>query len=190
LIEGPEEVRVYAPEWSPLFLEVAERTPEEWLQSAGEWLATLAVVRAERGESAAFREVFAAVLRRLQALSDREPMRWHELLQFVLAWGLRRRPGEETDPLLQAARRSHRSARQKAVIGQMADVILKSRDQEMLEQGELREARRTLRMLLEDRFAPLPDSLVAQIEQVEDIARLRGAIRQTSRLDDLSNLRL
>jgi hypothetical protein len=134
--------------------------------------------------------VFTAVLRRLQALSDREPARWHELLQFVLAWGLRRRPGGEADPLLQAARRSHRSAQQKARIQQMAETIFKTRDEEMLEQGELRGARRTLRMLLEDRFAPLPDSLVAQIEQIEDIARLREASRQTSRLDDLSDLRL
>jgi hypothetical protein len=53
----------------------------------------------------------------------------------------------------------------------------------MLEHGELREARRTLRMLLEDRFALLPEGLTAQIEQVDEIDRLRAAIRQAARLE-------
>src|SRR5712691_6562000 len=92
LLVGPEEVRRFAPEWSPLFWDLAERDPQVLLASAAEWLAALAEVRAEREEGEAFRQVFIAVLRRLENLSEVEPVRWHDLLWFVLSWGLRRRP--------------------------------------------------------------------------------------------------
>jgi hypothetical protein len=63
LIGGPEVLRAFAPDWQPLFWDLATRTIEELVQAAGEWLAALAVVRAEREDPEAFREVFAAVLR-------------------------------------------------------------------------------------------------------------------------------
>ena len=66
LIEGPEALHVYAPDWQPLFWDLAERSPEELLQAAGEWLAALAVVRAERNDPETFREVLAAALQRLE----------------------------------------------------------------------------------------------------------------------------
>src|SRR5712692_579566 len=78
LIGGPQDLRIYAPEWRLLFLDVAERTPAEWLQSAWDWLATMAVVRAEREEAEVFRTVFAAVLQRLESLSETERVRRHD----------------------------------------------------------------------------------------------------------------
>jgi hypothetical protein len=47
LIGGPEELRPFAPRWEPLFWDLAERNTDALLASAGEWLAALAVVRAE-----------------------------------------------------------------------------------------------------------------------------------------------
>jgi hypothetical protein len=64
------------------------------------------VVRAERAEADAFREVFATVFRRLEGLSETERMRWYDLLWFVLLWGLRRRPGQERTALFAAAQSS------------------------------------------------------------------------------------
>src|SRR5205807_7614504 len=60
LIAGPERVRAFAPEWEPLFWDLAERTPEELLQASGAWMAALAVVRAERADEAAHQAVFEA----------------------------------------------------------------------------------------------------------------------------------
>jgi hypothetical protein len=104
LFGGPEAVRAFVPEWPPLFWEVAEHTPEELLQAAGEWLAALAVVRAERQPAGRFREVFAAVVQRLEGLSETERVRWQDLLFFVLSWAVRRRPGRDRPRLLAAAR--------------------------------------------------------------------------------------
>lgn len=190
LIGGPEEIRVYAPGWSPLFLDVAEQTPAEWLANAGEWMATLAVVRAERADAAAFRQVYSAVLQRLQLLGEREPVRWHELLRFVLAWGLRRRPAVEGDDLLLAARESQTDLRLREEVQKMSETLGKTRDEEVFEQGQLRNCREILRMQLEERFGSLPDTLVARIEQTNELDRLRGAARQIVHLSTLEDLRL
>src|SRR5437879_3047863 len=121
LIGGPGALRTFAPEWQPLFWDLAERSPEELLQSAGEWLAALAVVRAERADREAFREVFAAALRRLEGLSEAERVRWHDLLWFVLSWGLRRRPGREREELLDAARDSQTGAADRVEVRRMSE---------------------------------------------------------------------
>src|SRR5207247_4551826 len=138
------------------------------LASVGEWLAALAVVRAERDDEEAFREVFTAVLRRLERLSETEPVRWHDLLWFVLSWGLRRRALAEGEPLVRAAQASLQDRQRQEEMQRMSETIFKSRDQEMLEQGEalgeargqLANCRQNLRLLLEERFGPLPEALV------------------------------
>ena len=45
-------------------------------------------------------------------------------------------------------------------------------------------------MLLEDRFGPLPQALVEQIDTTEELERLRGAIRQVGKLTALDDLNL
>jgi hypothetical protein len=95
LIDGPEELRQFAPKWPILFWDLAERSIEELLESAGDWLKTLAVVRAEREATDQFLAVFRQVLEDLEALGRRDEIRWHDLMRFVLAWAFRRRPKAE-----------------------------------------------------------------------------------------------
>jgi hypothetical protein len=190
LLAGPEEARRFAPEWAPLFWDLAERDPQVLLASATEWLATLAVVRAEREDEAAFREVFSTVVRRLEHLSRTEPVRWHDLLWFVLSWGLRRRPVAEREPLVRAAQASLRNRQRREEIRKMSETIFKTAEQEFFERGEamgeargqLANCRQNLRLLLEERFGPLPEALVAQIEGMEDLERLRAGLKQVLRV--------
>jgi hypothetical protein len=64
----------------------------------------------------------------------------------------------------------------------MSETIFKSSDQEMLEQGEIRgqlaNCRQNLRLLLEERFGPLPEALVEQIEGINDLERLRAGLKR------------
>lgn len=131
LLAGPEAVRAFAPDWRPLFWDLAEHRPEELLQVMGEWLAALAVVRAERADEAAFREIFASVLRRLESLSEAERVRWHDLLWFVLSWGLRRRPGQERERLLEAAEGSQAVVAHREEVKRMSDIIVRTWEQEL-----------------------------------------------------------
>jgi hypothetical protein len=74
----------FAPQWQPLFWELADRTPEELVQAAGAWHAARAGARAERAEPEVFREAFAAVLRRIEELSETERAvlwRYHPFLR-------------------------------------------------------------------------------------------------------------
>jgi hypothetical protein len=125
-------------------------------------------------------------------------MRWHELLWFVLSWALRRRPGREREALMQTARESQIQVADREEVARISEAIAETWEQELVARGvalgeargQLQEARATLRVLLEDRFGALPAPLVAQIEAVGELERLRGAIRQSSKLAALSDLRL
>src|SRR5207253_5964052 len=96
--------------------DLAGKTPAEFLQAAGEWLNTLALVRADHEEAGAFRAVLEQVLRRLEGLADRDRVRWYELMRFTLVWALYRRPREERVELIATARASQTNvARQEEV---------------------------------------------------------------------------
>jgi hypothetical protein len=73
-------------------------------------------------------------------------------------------------------------------------MILQTRDQEILAQGEalglLRARREDLRALLEERFGPLSEALVERIEATGDLERLRGAMRQVMQIRSLDELDL
>src|SRR5262249_11963518 len=72
LLGEPTAFHAFAPAWQPLFWNLADQTPEALLQSGQEWLQTLAVIRAEDEEPAAFKTVFVDALRRLEALYGRD----------------------------------------------------------------------------------------------------------------------
>jgi hypothetical protein len=60
----------------------------------------------------------------------------------------------------------------------------------MMQRGQLLNSRDNLRLLLEERFSPLPEELVARIEATEDPERLRNALRQVVHIRSLSELEL
>jgi hypothetical protein len=194
LIEGPEGLRRLAPHWPVLLWDLAERTPEQLLEQAGEWLKALAVVRAEQEDSKGFLKVFRKVLRQLEGLSSRERMRWSDMMHFVLSWALRRRPKDEERKLKQAAIASYRDRQRKKEITEMAEAVKQTWEEWVLEKGmesgQLRARQETLREQLEDRFGSLPEELVQRIEATTDAERLRAALRQVLHIRSLDELDL
>lgn len=65
----------------------------------------------------------------------------------------------------------------------------KGREEGQLE-GQLRAARDILRSILEDRFGPLPVSLIEQIEASRDPEQLKAAALRSHHVDSLEQLRL
>jgi hypothetical protein len=204
LLGGPAEVERFAPRWPILFWDLAARSTEELLHATGEWMASLAVVRAEREVAAEYRAVFAAVMRRLEPLRDQDPMRWHDLMWFILSWTVRRRPGEEREALLEAARSSQMDLQHREEVEELSTTVVETWEQELVARGEARgEARgraegliegeintrrEDLRLLLEERFGPLPEALAARIAAINDAEQLRDALRQVVRLRSLEDL--
>lgn len=206
LIAAPRELRGFVPRWQALFWDLAERSAEGTLQAAGDWLAALAVVRAERDEREAFHAILGRVLSRLERLSDQERVRWHELLHFVLSWALRRRPGEERMETLETALKSQREVEHQEEVRRMSETIAQTWEQELLARGRaegeargraegearglLRAHREDLRALLEERFGALPEAVSARIEAAEDPERLRAALRQVLRIASPEELKI
>ena len=142
--------------------------------------------------------MFDAVLRRLETLSETDPVRWHDLLWFVLSWALRRRPGSEREALIQTARESQTETTHREEIRRMSETIEQTWEQELVARGEargeargqLRTARESLRVLLEARFGPLSQELLRQIEAIDDLDRLRQLFRQALDVASLERMRL
>jgi hypothetical protein len=72
----------------------------------------------------------------------------------------------------------------------MVKTIAEAWIEEGVAKGKLRGARDTLRIVLEDKFGPLPDAFVQQLEAVTDLARLLQAARQMLHVDKLEDLQL
>jgi hypothetical protein len=176
LMSGPAELHAHVPDWRPLFFDLAERSPEELLHMVGHWLPALAVVRGERDEQSRFQALLTEVLRRLASLHDTEPLRWGELLRFVLSWGLRRRPRGEQQTVYEAVLASHQEAQLRQEMEQMAQVLGQTWEQELLAQGraigKAEEARALLLRLGRRRFGEPDAATIAALEAVSDLPHL------------------
>ncbi|HJT76156.1 MAG TPA: Rpn family recombination-promoting nuclease/putative transposase [Gemmataceae bacterium] len=194
LIDAPEGLRQHVPAWQPLFWDLAQQTPEALLGAAGEWLQALAVVRAERAGRDEFWPVFEEALRRLAPLSERDKLRWQDLMWFLLSWAVRRRPGGERHELFATVVSHVENATVQEEIQTMSQQVMQDWEQEAFARGEargaFRNAREILRDVLSERFGELPEALVQRIEAVEDLARLRAAIRQAVHIQSLDELQL
>jgi hypothetical protein len=89
LVKCPEELRHFLPSWQPLVWPLFDKTPESLLKSGRDWLAALAAVRVVKEDPEQFWKVYTEVLRRLEPLSERDRMRWQDLMWFLVSWALR-----------------------------------------------------------------------------------------------------
>src|SRR5262249_40003178 len=76
LFAGPDELRVYAPQWPTPLSELVGSTPAELLASGEPFWQALAVARAEREETGVFRDVFLEALERLAPLAATNRVEW------------------------------------------------------------------------------------------------------------------
>jgi hypothetical protein len=186
LLGEPADFHAFAPRWQPLFWDLASLSPQALLDSAEEWLQTLAVVRAEDASSESFLKVYNTVLERLEPLAAREPVRYYDLLRFILTWGLWRRPQEEREQIQQAALASQRDAVHREEIRTMGQTIAEW----YVKEGRLQALRDTLRLQLEERFQTVPEALQQRIEATTDIEKLQLRLRQILHINDVHDLPL
>jgi hypothetical protein len=190
LIGGPEALRKFIPAWNILFWDLADRAPQDLLNAAGEFMQTLAIVRVDHENRETYRTVYVDALRRLEPLSDRDKMRWRDLVMFLLSWGGQRRTKDEFQDLLDAATASQSDVAHRKEMNAMSSTAGQTWAQAMKEEGALRNCREILRAILEDQFGPLPDALVRRIEAASDLDRLKASVRQAARIAKLEDLQI
>jgi hypothetical protein len=105
---------------------------------------------------------------------------------------LRRRPAQEKGDWQDAVSTSQENAADYEEVRAMSEVAWKTTADVMEERGEakgeLRARRDDLRALLEERFGPLPETVVQRIDAATDADRLRLAIRKVLRIESLDDL--
>jgi hypothetical protein len=198
LFDVPEPYRTLIPTWEPIFWDLAALPPEELLAASGEWLKAMAVVRSERADRETFGRVLTDVMTALEPLAERDKMRWHELLWFLLSYAANcRPPAERADHLAAAVASQHVVALREEVRFMSEQVAETWQDWARRhytelgrKEGRLMAWRETLRGVLEERFGPLPQSVLDRIAAVEDDTRLQTAVRRAPHLPSLDALEL
>ena len=178
LLSGPEAFHAFAPRWQPLFWDLAEQSPQALLNAAEEWLQALAVVRVEEAGAADFREVFTQALHRLEALHDRNRVRWYDLLRLLLTWAAWRRPRTERDELMATASASQADATRRREVQNMGQTIAEAwieqgRSEGRVE-GNVEALRKTLLRLGRQRFGEPGEPIVAQVAVIGEVDRLES----------------
>lgn len=84
LFDGPEELRVFAPQWVTAMWDLSRDAPADLLASDEAFAQALAVVRAERAEGGEFAAVVGEALRRLSGMARHEPVHWQQLARLTL----------------------------------------------------------------------------------------------------------
>jgi putative YhgA-like transposase len=185
LMDLPAELERFVPQWETLFLNLHQTPPESLTQfaSAIGW-----ALRVQQAESASLEEMEQALreaMAGLEGLTEEQSGQWLRVAWFLLQLISHRREEQSLlDLVLEEARQS--KFRERERITTMGMTIA----EQFEARGQLVACRENLRLLLEERFGPLPEALVQQIEGIEDIERLRTGLRQAVHLKSLAELKL
>ena len=183
LVGGPDELKRWTPDWGPELWSLADRSVEELLNGGG-WMQFMAVIRVEGSDAAEFERVFTEAVRHLAALRQTNQVRWFELLSIVFGYALFRRQVPQHQRLREVVQVAAPDRVEE--VNRMSMTIWES----LIADGELRNARRYLRDVLEGRFGELPEILKQQIESMTDAERLRAAHDKSWRIKSLDELQL
>ncbi len=140
------------------------------LLAGGPFLQLLAVLRANQGDPADFLAVYRQASANLAPLAEQQVVRWQELIHGLLSYGLWERPEAEHNALVSAVRETNRPREQEVA------AMTQTMAQSLLQQGELRLARRMLRQLLEQKFGQLPEAVLQRIEACDEPKKIEEAV--------------
>src|SRR5438128_1537265 len=109
---------------------------------------------------------------------------------MLLTWPLHRRPRQERDTLLTAAKAAQADMLRQKEVQTMGQTIAEGLIEEGMTQGELRATRRLLRKLLVGRFGAVPEGIGQRIDGMADIQQVEGAVVRVAHVRSLDELTL
>ena len=167
---APDALRRFGLRFEPAVLSLRERPPEAFTGSTV--AAALRVLREAEAPTERLRKALSAAIIELERYATGQPASWREVIHFLLLLVRHKRKPAEREALYQIVTESVARPRRTTV-----RTIIKTDAQELIEQGEaqgiikgiergiLQGERKTLRRQLEVKFGPLPDDLLARIDQ-------------------------
>ncbi len=195
LFVGPDLFKVFAPQWSVLVWDLAEKSPQSLLSSTAFWLKSLAVLRAGSLLIEVFEETLPQFIAELEALSVTDSMRWHDLKRFVLSWCIKLRDASERDRVFRIAQQAELSRFQQEpkAMPSIADSLLEQGRTEGHSggfiRGQHRERREMLEYFLQSQFGDVPVDIQDWIIEHEDSDVLRTATQRVVRMQSIDEFR-
>jgi hypothetical protein len=184
LLGPPATFHAFAPDWRPLFWELAAHPPQELLNGPAAFLQALTILKADDSELAEAEQLFAEVFRRLDPLHETGRVRWQDLLGFVLGWAFHRRPAPERPHWHHLAMQMQQTADRQREIETMgltiAQSLIQEGRQEGRQEGMLEKSRAILIRLAAKRFGAPDEAARQAIERTADLDRLD---RMTDRIE-------
>ncbi len=190
LLGEPLAFHAFAPQWEPLFWNLADRDAETLLSTGEEWLQLLGLLRSVRDDNHHVETVLSEGVRRLQELAARDKARYDELLRMMLTVVMHYRPRAEHAKLFQIAVDGQATLARQEEVRTMEQTIAEYLVEKGWNQGQFEATRKFLRMVLENKFGALSDSLVARINAVSALDQMEQLVQQALDLKKLEDLSL
>ncbi len=178
LLGGPEAFRAFAPQWKPIFWELASHTSQDLLESRDAFFQLLSVVRAEDAPADEFEPIFAEAMRRLGKLYDTDRVLWTEILRSVLTWAGSRRPREEKERWQSLAQSAQEDGQRMKEVSSMVETILQASHEEGRMEGRVEGRVEGLQKLLlrqgRKRFGAGNESAERSLADIKSIEKLEA----------------
>lgn len=134
LLAPPVAFHAFAPDWRPVFWELAAHSPDELLNGPAAFLQALTILKADDAELADAQALFRAVFEHIDPLHEARRPRWENLLRFLLGWAHFKRPKAERPAWQQTATDLRAEADRQRETGTMGQTIA----EEIFEEGEVK----------------------------------------------------
>jgi hypothetical protein len=180
LLAPPAAFQAFAPDWQPVFWELATHSTDELLNGEAAFLQALTILKADDAARADAEELFKAVFRHIDPLHEARRPRWENLLRFLLGWAHFKRPAVEWSAWRQTATDLQAEAdqrRETETMGQtIAEAIFEEGEtkgrQEGRQEGERRHAQMTLIRFARKRLGEPNQETQDVIDRITDLDRL------------------
>jgi hypothetical protein len=182
LCNVPAGFERFVPVWQPVFWDLAEQSPDALLQAAGAWTQAMAVVRSANADEAVFAQRYADVLHRLEPAHGQDPVRWHELLWFLLSYAVRQRPAQEHANLFNLATSSQTAVAVQEEVRTMEQAVRERwidwAERHYSQLGAARALREALLYQGRDKFGEPGPEIEAAVAALSDVERLHRIMRR------------
>lgn len=189
LLADDEDLRGWAPEFAPLFLNVSQIGGETLETNGGAFGRVLRLIQQRWIRRAAFEDALRQVVRALEsqlATTDRD--RWLSLLSYIQALIYNDRDGSEREELRELVAVSVKNDSRRSEVYNMGQTIAELLREEGRAEGAIRSLRQVLLLQLETRFGEVPEGIRNRIEHTDSVDQLNIWLKAFVRARKLSGV--
>ncbi|MDE0682568.1 MAG: Rpn family recombination-promoting nuclease/putative transposase [Candidatus Poribacteria bacterium] len=184
IMDIPDALARFVPTFDTLFLSVKEMAASDLTRTDHPFGWLLTVLQQEHADKDIISSALQQAMTHLSELGTEQSEQLRRSIAYLILLILHRRPVEERDDLLTIVN----DYTDEMEVGTMADAIAGTLFEQGVEQGEARARRADVLKLLQSQFGDIPESLVTQINAMQNPAELDtlfDAVLDAETIDDI-----